>query len=87
MNHSHSQQIKPPEDGRRRDAWRAAAKAYREHYNEGADGAYKAAEKAVLALLPDLNQEQASAVAVAAVSYASQYHADWLYALYERKPR
>jgi len=74
-------------DPRRLEAWRAAAAAFRKHYNDGHDGAHKAAKAAVLTIMPELSDGEASDVAIAAVSYASQYHSEWLYAFHVPKPR
>jgi hypothetical protein len=85
MSHGPGQPV-APRDPRLRDAWRVAAKAYREHIGgpQSADRAYKAAAATVLELMPELSQKEASVVAVEAVSYASWAHPKWLYALQER---
>lgn len=76
-------------DPRLRDGWRAAATAHRRVYGEprvdphrGCAKAFKATTAALHAVAPELSEREA----IAAVSYASQSHPKWLYALYPPKP-
>ena len=83
-----------PRDPRLKEAWRAAAAAYRlecgkphdlKHGN--ADACYKAAIAAFRAVMPDLSEREAMLETVQAISYASREHPKWLYALYRPRPR
>ncbi len=82
-----------PRDPRLVEGWRVAAvyrKALGENYNPHrgcAQECFNAAEAAMKALLPELSDREAMLEAVAAVSYASQMHSEWLYALYRPAPR
>lgn len=81
-------------DPRLKDGWRAAAAAYRRVYGKPCDfgrgndeKCIKAAIVALHAVVPELSEREAMLEAVAAVSYASQAHPKWLYALYKPEPR
>jgi hypothetical protein len=64
----------------RAPAWRAACLAYREKRRAGAldHEAHCAAVAALQAVWP-LPWKEASAEAVAAIAYASRYHAEWFW--------
>ncbi len=76
------------------EGWRAAdAAAYRRVYGEprefgrgNDERCIKAAIEALYAVVPELSDREAMLEAVAAVSYASQTHPKWLYALYSPEP-
>ena len=83
-----------PRDPRMTDAWWASAAAYRKAYGEhhdphrgSAQEAYGAAIAALHKVVPDLSEREAMLEAVAEVSYASQMHPKWLYALHRPEPR
>jgi hypothetical protein len=67
----------PTED--RLPAWRRVCLAYREIRQAGGSDqqAHEATVEAVLSVLPTLTQTEASAEAVNAIAYATQYHSDW----------
>ena len=84
-------QPQTPRDPRLKEGWRAAAAAYRHAYGEPsdpnrghADKCYDAAMKEAVSGITD---REAMLEAVAAVSYASQAHPRWLYALHKPAPR
>jgi hypothetical protein len=79
--------IAKPTDPRVLEAWRAAAKAYRENINLTYGAASDAAKFAVLQAMPELTVKEATDMAIAAVAYASKYHSKWLYALHVSKPK
>jgi hypothetical protein len=62
-------------------AWRAACIAYRKVRQAGQldQPAWLAARAAVLAVRPDLGQDDAGRQASAAVHYASVFHTKWLW--------
>jgi hypothetical protein len=81
-------------DPRLKEGWRAAAAAYRlaygvpsnlnhGHHHEAMTAAIAAFKRSV----PDISDREAMLESIAAVSYASQVHPDWLYALYKPAPR
>ena len=81
-------------DPRLKEGWRAAAAAYRLAYGEPSNlnrGHHHEAMTAAIAAfkqaVPDISDREAMLESVAAVSYASQTHPDWLYALYKPVPR
>ncbi len=83
-----------PRDPRLKEGWRLAAAAYRkalgENYNPHrgcAQECYNAAEVAMKSVLPDLTNREIMLESVAAVSFESQMHPDWLYALCRSAPR
>jgi hypothetical protein len=87
----HHKSREPP---RLKEGWRAAAAAYRRAYGEPSNldrGHHHEAKTAAIAAfkqaVPDISDREAMLESVAAVSYASQAHPDWLYALYKPAPR
>ena len=81
-------------DPRIEEGWRAAAAAYRLAYGEPSNlnrGHHHEAMTAAIAAfkqaVPDISDCEAMLESVAAISYASQAHPDWLYALYKPAPR
>ncbi|WP_156150764.1 hypothetical protein [Hyphomicrobium sp. 99] len=81
-------------DPRLKEGWRAAAAAYRRVYGEpqefgrgNADRAMAAALAALHATVPDLSDRDATLEAIAAVSFASRAHPEWLYALHRPAAR
>jgi hypothetical protein len=80
-------------DPRLREGWRAAAAAYRREYGEPREFGHgndvrciRAAIEALHAVVPELSDGELMLEAVAAVSYASQAHPKWRYALYRPEP-
>ncbi len=78
-SHGHTPHI--TRDPKLKEGWRAAAAAYRQAYGEwsdphrgGAEFAFKAATKALHAIVPDLSAHDAMLEAIAAVNYASVHH-------------
>jgi hypothetical protein len=72
---------RPPIPTDRLPAWRRACLAYREIREAGGSDqqAHEAAVEAVLSILLLLSREDASAEAVNAVAYATEYHSDWFW--------
>jgi hypothetical protein len=81
-------------DPRLKEGWRAAAAAYRRAYGEPRDGmrghAHECMTAAIAAFkeaVPGISDREAMLESIAAVSYASQMHSKWLYALYKPASR